>query len=93
MQQAESKENDAKARLNMLSLKGTLMIVGSLANKSEFTMSATYLFISPSILRSGVYTIFFFSFLGEYTDRFVSPLSFFIYTDISFIKAGGIIDN
>ena len=49
MQQAESKEKDPKAWLNMLSLKRTLMILGGLANKSEFTMPATYLFISPSV--------------------------------------------
>lgn len=49
MQQAESKENKLKAWLNMLSLECTLMILGGLANKSEFTVSATYLFISPFV--------------------------------------------
>lgn len=42
MQQAESKEKNPKAQLNMLSSECTLIILGGLAIKSEFTVPATY---------------------------------------------------
>lgn len=61
---------------------------------NQFTTPATYLFFSSSVERSGVDSVLFpRSYLGEYTDRFVSPYSTFTYTDVNSTAAGGIIDS
>lgn len=61
---------------------------------NQFTMPATYLFILPSVQRSGVYGVLLpLSHLGEHTDRFVSQYSAFTYTDVNSTAAGGIIDS